>query len=1001
MIAVKGEGPFAETVRKALGYAQSRGVDLSGVEVEVAADPSIKDFGAYTEHLGGLRFRIRYNPRYASNSLLAAHEAGHVAYWVWAVKTGRTHFFSNPDVIEPLAEAFGAVTARKLFGIPVTFKDAPTNLTQVLPQRSTYVTVTVGGKPTAVKVPEWDDYMSRYRAGILLSPYFHNMTNWAHIFGNFTAMPGDVIETVHKAWRDRAVEVVPDWGAVWRKEPTWSWPDDSADKSTSTQTQQKPSGTPPINVPRTTTAPQSGDTAQKSNVATNNATQQQTDAEKAVIQAQPSADVLLPPSNVQPPRYFSSDITPRYIEIPAEWGNYIGNRRVLVVFRNWPYLNTTTLKETRMDAVIGAGAVSEGRLRFDRRIPVPRVADPNALIELVDEKTGKVLARLKSDELYKLTSEGAPVTLYWAHVAVEEKWPGWERFVERARELDEKLGTRRQSDTAIVTNPDGTVSTVARVVNAPTEYMPPKVPEDVRRQFEELVSELKKLRDNVNLKNVDEVHNKFIQLRDKALDIARVYPQLIDEANSAVGEVGLKVRETYDKLYGALAKAAGRDSFWRGDGNVKSPIGLYKYDPTTGAFLLTLYDGPTAENVVGHIKEDGTPVVVKKTQNMSEAEEEYSRLLQKPQTAGGFIPPPVPVVQKQPHPSYPLDILTKTPVIGPVLQTAKLLPQMPGYDVLTKMPVLGPLLQTTDLLLRSDSSKAGEGSSSEPAPSARTQPTPTRPTAQANNRQRDFLWPVYSAVDFLTNALKTGAGIKLTAFGVTALGVAKPSPAGEQRFAETTPMIESESEAVHNKRRGGDFMQSPFSRQQQKADESVSINVRVSDYVLAENKERRSLMRPSDYVLIETKARSSQISASDSGFAQSSAGSQQKASEFVLMRSPDYVLIEKSKPSESSISASPQPAGGSGFVHAPNTQQRAAGVRPPDYVLAGQESQRSEEARNSAQTSSGYRPADYIASQQSDSSGRVAQPPSIQLAEVPQGGAEAKRYRGKPVAVPI
>jgi len=940
VVAVKGEGPFAEAVRKVFGYAQSRGVDLSGVEVEVAADPSIKDFGAYTEHLGGLKFRIRYNPRYANDVVLAAHEAGHVAYWAWAVKTGRTHFFSNPDVIEPLAEAFGAVTARRLFGVPVTFKDAPMNLTQALPQRTAYVTVTIGGKPTVVKVPEWgdslsiDDYMKRYRAGIFLSPYFYNMTNWAHVFGNFTAMPGDVIKTVHKAWQSGAVEVVPGWGAVWRVEPTWSWPADSTNKTNSTQIQQKPGDVSRADV---STVPQSdGDATQRSDTTTNNTTLQQTDDKKAVIQAQPSADVPLSPSTVQLPKYFSSDITPRYVETPAEWSRYISGRRVLVVFRNWPSLDTSSLKETRKDHVVGVGVVSEGRLRFERRIPMPRVVDPNAWIELVDEKTGKVLARLKSDELYKLTSEGAPVTLYWAHVVAEEKWPGWERFADRAKELDEKLGTWRPSSTnvtqlhkdAAAVNQDGTV---VKVVNAPTEYVPPKVPEDVRRQFENLLSELKKLRDNVNLKNVDEVHSKFIQLRDKVLNVARLYPQLFDEAYSAVGEVGSKIRETYDKLYNALAKAAGRDSFWRGDGDVKTSIGLYRHHPATGTFLLAIYDGPVAENIVGYIKEDGTPVVVKKTQNMSEAEEEYSRLVkglpsksaeqadvkqiavqqsresqqidfqQSIHSAADFLTVdflrnvretrglPVPVVQDQPHPPSPLGILTKTPVIGPVLHTAKLLPQMPGYDVLTKMPVLGPLLQTTDLLLRSDSSKTSGGSSSEPAP------TPTQPTTQTDNMQRDFLWPVHSAVDFLAKALKkTGAGVKLTV-----LGAAEPSPADEQQFFATAPGIESESGAVYNKRHGGEFIQSLSSRQQ-KADGSVSIKL----------------------------------------------------------------------------------------------------ARPPDYVLLGQESQRSEEAHNSAQTSSSYRLADYVASQQSSSGERSAQPPVMQIAEAPQA-QEAKRYRGKPAAVQI
>ncbi len=623
MFVVKGEGPFADAVRRTLEYVQSRGVDLSGVEVEVVPDPSITGFGAYAEHLGGLKFRIRYHPRYAGDPVLAAHEAGHVAYWTWQhKKKGRVQYV--PDIDELIAEGLGSVVVRKVFGIPVTFKGAPLNLTQVLPQRYTYVTVTVDGKPTVVKLPEWDDYRSRYRAGVFTAPYFYNVTNWAHVFGNFTAMPADVVRTVHDAWRSGAVEFVPGWGPVWRTTPTWTWTDASAGKTaTDTSTQQAPAGTPPAGA-----APQGG---KNDNAA--NGTTKSIDSQKAVVYAQPPADVPLPPSDVQPPKHFSSDIVPT--PMPPEWDSYISGRRVLVVFRNWPSLDTATLKEVRRDHVAGAGTVSGGRLRLDGKIPVPRVVDPNAWIELVDEKTGKVLARLRSDELYKLSIEGVPVTLYWSHVAVKEKWPGWERFINRAKELEEKLGAWRpsgQQPTArgvVSTSPGGTVSAVS-VANAPTEYVPPKVPDSVRKQFENLLSDLKKLGEGVNLRNVKETHGKFIQLRDKALDIARVYPQLIDDANRVIGETGSRIREVSTKLYDALAKAAGRDSFWRGEGDVKVPIGVYKYDPTTGAFLLSLYDRSPGENIVGYIKDDGTPVVVKKTRNMSEALEEYNALLKRP-----------------------------------------------------------------------------------------------------------------------------------------------------------------------------------------------------------------------------------------------------------------------------------------------------------------------------------------------------------------------------------
>jgi hypothetical protein len=1015
MVVVKGEGRFADAVRRALEYAQSRGVDLSGVEVEVVADPSVQDFGAYTEHHGGLRFRIRYNPRYVNDVVLASHEAGHVAHWAWAVKTGRTLFFSNPNVIEPLAEAFGAVVARELFGVPVTFKGTPHNLTKILPESATYITVTVDGKPIAVKVPEWSDHRSRYRAGVFVAPYFYNVTNWAHVFGNFTAAPADIIETVHKAWQSRAVEFVPGWGPVWRKEPTWSWTDVLTDRTLDdTPVLQKTGDAPSADTLVPTATPQIGNATQKNDAATDSTILPQADAQKAIAHVQPLANVPLPPSNVQPPRYFSSDIAPS----PAspEWSNYISGRRVLVVFRNWPSLDTTTLKETRKDYVAGVGAVSGGSLRLEGRVPVPRVVDPNAWIEVVDEKTGKVLTRLRSDELYKLTSEGTPVTLYWSHVAVEEKWPGWERFVERAKELEEKLGTWRTSS-AVVVNPGDAASDVkvasaiinqdskvsaVKVTNAPTEYVPPKVPDDVRKQFEGLLSDLKKLGEKVNLRNVGEVHDRFIQLRDKALDIALAYPQLIDEANEAVGRVGSAIRAASSKLYSALAKAAGRDSFWRGDGDVKTPIGAYRYDPATGAFLLSLYDRPVAENIVGYIKEDGTPVVLKKTRSMSEALEEYNKLLKSP-TSGQDSPKQTSAqtsVQqssgnRQAELPPPLDALIKTPVFGPVLRVSKLSLQTPSsqqadflqplYSTLTKVPVAGPVLQTAKLFLQappSGGSKAGTGTHSEPMPVVQTQ-TSAQSTTQPN-KQRDFLWPVYRGADFLADALKAGAGIKLAAFGVTALGGDKPfsdSGSGEQQFVATTPKPAPESRVVYNRRRGmpvlggtsqldrsdylvdSGFVQPPSGRQQ-KAGEPVSVRH----------------VRPPDYVLIETKSKLAASSATPS-------------------MPPDYVLIEMQ--AKSSGTTSPPSVE---LVQQPSSQKSDRPVsrfaKPPDHVLVEQESQRS----GAAQVSPVHRPADYVVSQQSGGSERPAQPPpSMQMAEVsqPQSGSEEKRYRGRPVALPI
>ena len=920
MVVVKGEGRFADAVRRALEYAQSRGVDLSGVEVEVVADPSIKDFGAYADHLGGLKFRIRYNPRYTNDVVLASHEAGHVAHWAWAVKTGMTHFFGKPDVIEPLAEAFGAVVARQLFGVPVTFKEAPHNLTKILPERTTHVTVTVEGKPMPVKVPEWSDYRSRYRAGVFVAPYFYNMTNWAHVFGNFTAAPADVIETVHKAWQSGAVEVVPGWGPVWRKEPTWKWPStnrtsDGAGASThgaSTRQTTSDGVKSEANTVVMNNTQRTNDSTVGTNVPQVVNTVKQDDADRqktpAVVTIQPTGDVPpLSPSTVQRPKYFSEDIVPKYRSLSPEWDEYTHGRRVLLVFRNWEHLSGG-----RRDSVVSGGTLlidkndpeRDSRIVWDRRVPAPAFYDPDAWIEIVDEKTGKVLARLRSNELYKVaTGDKRFINLFWAHVAAEEKWPGWERFIDRAKELEEKLGAWRRTSGIVAVNPDGTASAV-RVTNAPTEYVPPEVPDDVRKQFGSLLSDLKKLGEKVNLRNVGEVHDRFIQLRDEALGIARAYPQLIDKANEAVGRVGSAIRAASSKLYDALAKAAGRDSFWRGEGDVKTPIGAYRYDPATGAFLLTLYDNrPVAENIVGYIKDDGTPVVLKKTRNMSEALEEYDKLLKSPtsgQDSSKQTSAQTTAQQssgnRQAELPFPLDALTKTPVFGPVLQATKLSLQAPP----------------------SGGSKAGSGSHSEPMPVVQTQ-TSTQSMTQPS-RQRDFLWPVYRAVDFLADALKAGAGIKLAAFGVTALGGAKSftgSGSGEQQFVATAPKPALESRVVYNRRRGMPIL-------------GGTSQPDRSDYLV------------------------------DSGFAQPPSGRQQKTGEPVSIRH----------------------------------------VRPLDYVLAEQESRRS----GAAQVSSDHRPADYAVRQQSGGSERPAQPPpSTQLTEVsqPQSGSKEKRYRGRPVAVPI
>jgi hypothetical protein len=905
MYVVRGEGPFADAVRKALEYAQSHGVDLSGVEVEVVPDPSITDAGAYTDHLGGLRFRIRYRPDAAGDRVLASHEAGHVAKWAWEYKKrGETQYIPNVD--EPLAEAFGAVIARQLYGWPVTFKGAPMNLTQILPQRTTYITVTVDGKPITIKVPEWGDYRSRYKAGVFVAPYFYNVTNWAHVLGNFTAMPGDVIETVHKAWQSGAVEVVPGWGPVWRTTPTWTWTPTNNNQTTDNKNQTQ-----------TTTTTTTGDETRNSTTntdaqKTNTSTATTSSTQPVVVPTQPAADVPLPPSDIQSPKYFSSDISPG-AAMPPEWDSYINGRRVLVVLRNWTTLDKETLKDVRKDHVIGAGVMSGDRLRFEGRIPAPAVIDPNAWIEIVDEKTGKVLARLRSDGLYKTAVEGVPVTLYWSHVAAEEKWPGWERFVDRAKELDEKLGSWRPSgsvapppgakqprDAAV--NPDGTVSAV-KVSNAPTEYVPPKVPDELRRQFEGLLSDLKKLAEEVNPKNVNKVHEQFIQLRDNAVALARAWPSIlnIDKANEVIETVAGAISKAYreaeeerkkaeeaekaeleamNRRLEALAKLTGLESFWKEEHGFKHSITYsLKYDKDTGVFMFTPWEGPKAGwTFVGYIKDDGTPVVVKETYIDSEAETEYEKLVKdrRGQTSGQNM-------------------------------------------------------QKIELIL--------------------TQSIPTAVAGfiqTAENAARD-------AAGFLANALKTGAGVVLTA-----LGGAKPSPAGdseqqsdEQQFVTTTTP-QTGSRPIYNRRRGMPALGgSPGSSQ------PSSSGYRPVDYLVSQHSE---FARPP--------------------------GGEQKKDEFVVKTGGG--LIPPPVPAVET----------GGFV-------AARPSRPPDYVLAEEEARRAASAGTystaldaATQTSSGYRPADYLVAQQSSlSAPSAASPPAVQLSEPPQSSSKSHR-RGRPVAVP-
>ena len=417
MATVIGNGPFADAVRRVLEYAKERGVDLSGVMVTVVEDPSVPT--AVTQYDGRLRYAIRYNPRYARDAVLASHEAGHVAYFAWAEKAG----LNVGDIItdqtsEALAQALAEVASRQLFNRQARFFNAPLNLTELLPQR--YL-VGTGGR----KIPVWSDdrrdspaksYDLRvYQAGLLFSPYFYNVTNWSHVFGNVTKVPVDkVIETVHTAWERGHVETVPGWGAVWRTQPAWT-PEELATLSQNKGDSAKSSGT-----------------HEELIASTQNKSSGSTQQTVAITQGL-TTDVPLPPSSIKP-NFADLGFDP----IPPEWNRYINNRSVLVAVRNWVHYGGRN--DYRRDNVIGRGVVKDGKIVFTERIPAPSVIDPNAWIEIVDEKTGKVLAKLRSNELYEVTTGRLPnITLHWSHVAVAERWPKWEYYVDRGRQVENAL----------------------------------------------------------------------------------------------------------------------------------------------------------------------------------------------------------------------------------------------------------------------------------------------------------------------------------------------------------------------------------------------------------------------------------------------------------------------------------------------------------------------------------------------------------------------------------
>jgi len=593
MATVIGNGPFADAVRKVLEHAAERGVDLSGVVVTVVEDPSVPT--AVTQYDGRLRYAIRYNPKYARDAVLASHEAGHVAYFAWAEKTG----LNVGDIItdqtsEALAQALAEVASRQLFGRPARFFNAPLNLTELLPQR--YL-VGTGGR----KIPVWSDdrrdspakpYDLRvYQAGLLFSPYFHNVTNWSHVFGNVTKVPVDkIIETVHTAWERGHVETVPGWGAVWRTQPAWT-PEELATLSQNKGDSAKSNGT-----------------HEELIASTQNKSSDSTQQTVAITQGL-TTDVPLPPSSIKP-NFADLGFDP----IPPEWNRYINNRSVLVVLRNWTHYGARN--DYRRDNVIGRGVVKDGKIVFNERIPAPSVIDPNAWIEIVDEKTGKVLAKLRSNELYEVATGRLPhITLHWSHVAVAERWPKWEYYVDRARQVENALmGSNVEPQTGVP------------VVNAPVEYKPQIPPEDVKERFDKLVEELKKVAEGVSWRNWEEKHREFLKLRDELMSLTSQYPSLFKDAvNETVGEVGRKIGAVARSLEEILAKAAGRESFFVdvGDG-MKVAIGLYKVDPKTGAFHLVLREG---EHVVGYIRDDGEPVVTLRTRNMSEASTKYERLI--------------------------------------------------------------------------------------------------------------------------------------------------------------------------------------------------------------------------------------------------------------------------------------------------------------------------------------------------------------------------------------
>ncbi len=561
---VVGGGPFADAVRIALETAASRGIDLGGVVVEVVPDPSVPT--SVTEYHGGTRFVIRYNPKYANNAKLAAHEAMHVATATWLVKSGKPADLYATQLGEALAQAFAEVAARERLGLPASFLGAPHNLTKLLPTRY----YTVGD----VKIPVWADEsradprqphdLRVYQAGLLFSPYAYNVTRWDWVLGNVTKVPTDlVIQTVHDAWQRGEVEVVPGWGAVWRTPPRWT-PDTPTTKTVET----------PTVVTRATA--DSGEDTSAGGGKDRSPKDQSLVAVSATITARPPD----PRNAVNFPDIDSIDA-----KSLAEWRERF--ERFVAELERLGYRLRPVSGDPRYNYVL---ETADGR-----RVTELLIKAGNKWAYLA--QTGHVMPTVFEDDVGVIAEYREPRFGTWTYAdpieAVKSAIKSFEWVEQKRRERETERERRSKLDELV-------------------------------RQLEErgyrFVNALYTLIDEDGRQYRLPAFDRYSVVLDS--EGRRYKPELVEEGN----EVKIVLRPLDDKppeteAQKAMAKAAGADSFWaeKEDG-VWTGVGLYKHDEKTGTFLLAI---PGGGSVVGNVR---SPESAIRAGDLSEGLAAYKRL---------------------------------------------------------------------------------------------------------------------------------------------------------------------------------------------------------------------------------------------------------------------------------------------------------------------------------------------------------------------------------------